>query len=213
MITGTTLAAPISVTDLVITVTSAAGFGTSQTAPQFIKIDDEFMVIAPAYNTAPYNASSLSIPVYRRGDQGTAVAAHNALAPVTTGLFSDQVPLAPGADSAVPVPAAQDHIASYSVNGAIALPTAPNTTVVLTKAGVAAMTLAAPTKDIDGYSLFITSTTAFAHTITATGLIQDGATGAPHNLVTLAAFKGAGITLQALQGLWQVRANNAATVS
>ena len=212
-ITGTTLSAPVSITDLVIAVTSAAGFGTSSTAPQWIKLDDEFMVLAPAYNVAPYNATGLSIPVYRRGDQGTTVSAHGAQAPCTTGLFSDLTPLAPGADSPVPVPSAQDHIVSYGANGAIALPTQPQTTVVLTKATAAAMTLAAPTKDMDGYVLFITSTTAAAHAVTGAGLFNDGATGAPHVTLTLAAFKGAGVVLQANQGLWQVRSNIAVTVS
>ena len=212
-ITGTTVSSSVAAGDLVINVTSATGFATSTTAPQWIKIDSEFMIMSPAYNVAPYNATGTAIPVYRRGDQGTAVVAHNALAPCTTGLFSDLTALAPGADSPTPIPTGQDTIVEYSVSGAIALPTQAFTTVVLSKAGVAAMTLVAPTKDIDGFTLFITSTTAQAHTVTATSLINDGATGAPHTTATFAAFKGAGITLQAQSGLWQVRANNNVTVS
>lgn len=198
-ITGTTLSAAITANDLVIPVTSATGFATSTAAPQWVKIDSEFMIIAPSY------VSGTSVPVYRRGDQGTAVVAHNALAPVTTGLFSDLTALAPGAMAPTPIPDSPDTIVEYSVSGAIAIPATARTTVVLSKAGVAAMTLGAPGKDQDGNVLFITSNTAQAHTVTATSLLNDGASGAPHTTATFAAQKGAGMTLEAYQGLWQVK--------
>lgn len=71
---------------------------------------------------------------------------------------------------------------------------------LITKAGVAALTLAAPT--IDNIRLEIRSTTAFAHTITATGLLQTGAAGT--DLATFAAFGGAGLVLASFNGKWMV---------
>lgn len=74
---------------------------------------------------------------------------------------------------------------------------------VITDAGAAALTLAAPTAMAnDGNLLFITSSTAFAHTLTATGLLQTGA--AAVNLATFAAHAGAGLCLMAYNGFWIV---------
>ena len=76
---------------------------------------------------------------------------------------------------------------------------------LITDAGVAALTLAAPANPADnGLSITITSTTAFAHTLTATGLLQTGSAAA--NVATFAAFAGAGLTLEAWNGKWIVRA-------
>lgn len=84
----------------------------------------------------------------------------------------------------------------------------------ITKTSAAAMTLAAPvTGTDDGKVVVIVSTTAFAHTITATGLLQDGTTGGPHDLITLGAFPGAGITLMAMLGKWIVVCGTVAVVS
>lgn len=75
----------------------------------------------------------------------------------------------------------------------------------VTKAGVAALTLAAPTAGTDdGIEIAITSTTAFAHTLTATGLLQTGT--ASVNLATFAAQPGAGLTLMAVNGKLNVLA-------
>lgn len=99
-------------------------------------------------------------------------------------------------------------IALLAANGAI-YPHSPQT-YVITKAGVAAMTLAAPTATTDdGVILVVTSSTAFAHTITATGLLKTGA--ATVNVATFAAFAGATVTLMAYQGLWYVLSQNVVT--
>ena len=77
---------------------------------------------------------------------------------------------------------------------------------VITKAGVAALTLAAPTAGIDdGKQITLTSATLYAHTLTATGLLSTGT--AAVNLATFAAYAGAGLTLKAYNGLWQVIAS------
>lgn len=91
-----------------------------------------------------------------------------------------------------------------SASGAVAA-RSPGTFVV-TKAGVAALTLAAPTATADdGMEIIITSGTAQAHTLTATGLLNTGS--ASVNLATFAAFAGAGVTLMAYQGKWNVLAS------
>lgn len=92
-------------------------------------------------------------------------------------------------------------LTALTTNGAINPNTAAN--YVITKAGVLADTLAAPTAGTDdGKVILITSNTANAHTLTATGLFQCGT--ASVNLATFAANAGAGLTLMAYQGKWNV---------
>lgn len=82
----------------------------------------------------------------------------------------------------------------------------------ITKAGVLADTLAAPTAGIqDGAIIVLTSSTANAHTLTATGLLQTGT--ASVNLATFAAQAGAGLTLMAYNGKWIVLASVGITFS
>ena len=78
----------------------------------------------------------------------------------------------------------------------------------ITKAGVAALTLAAPTAGADdGILIEITSTTAYAHTITtpAAGDIQDGNNNGYDTVMTFNAHKGASCLLCAYQGVWYVQ--------
>ncbi len=85
-------------------------------------------------------------------------------------------------------------------------------TYVITKAGVAALTLAAPTTVVDdGRIIVITSGTANAHTLTATGLFNSGA--AATDLATFAAFAGATITLMAYAAKWNVLSSNGIVLS
>ena len=74
---------------------------------------------------------------------------------------------------------------------------------IITSTGVDATTLAAPTASIDdGKTIIVSSGGAHAHTLTATGLLQTGASAV--NVATFAAHPGAGLTLKAYQGVWQV---------
>lgn len=83
---------------------------------------------------------------------------------------------------------------------------------VITKAGVAALTLAAPTAGTDdGLTIVITSGTAYAHTLTATGLLNTGS--ASVNVATFAAYAGAGITLVAYNAKWNVQSSVGITFS
>lgn len=97
------------------------------------------------------------------------------------------------------------------VSASGALPTNLPGRYIITKAGVAALTLAAPAKSDDGMRLEIISTTANAHTITATGLFADGA--AHVNVATFAAQIGASIRLMAYQGKWYVLSIQGVTMS
>jgi hypothetical protein len=75
---------------------------------------------------------------------------------------------------------------------------------IITKAGLAAMTLAAPTAGADdGLAIEILSSTAFAHTITATGLLIDGAGHV--NTATFPAAGGGTLDLMAFNGKWYVQ--------
>jgi NAD(P)-dependent dehydrogenase (short-subunit alcohol dehydrogenase family) len=79
---------------------------------------------------------------------------------------------------------------------------------VITKAGVAALTLAAPVAGAeDGVLIEVISTTANAHTITTptAGNIQDGNTGGHNTVMTFNADKGASCLLCAYQGVWYVQ--------
>ena len=207
--TNTTTAAAVTVNALIVSLTSATGLSAySNTAPQFIRIDSEWMRVAPGY------VSGTNVNVYMRGDRGGAAAAHNKLATVALGLVSDITSLQPGAVSPQPVPVPVWPVVTYSVSGAIAIPNV-NTTVQLDKAGVAVMTLAAPGLDQDGLCLNIYGLTAQANTVTCpTALFLDGLTGGPHTIWTATTgYKGQGLMIQASQGSWLVLANNQGTFS
>jgi hypothetical protein len=72
----------------------------------------------------------------------------------------------------------------------------------ITNAAATALTLPAPMPGSDdGVTISISSATPFAHTVTATGLLQTGT--AAVNSVKFMAFPGAGVTLRAYNGFWQ----------
>lgn len=82
--------------------------------------------------------------------------------------------------------------------------------IFLTKAGVAAMTLALPTAVTDDFkTIVIISTTANAHTITTP---TAGINGALH-IVTFAAAVGSAVELTAYNGSWWAFASIGATLS
>lgn len=99
---------------------------------------------------------------------------------------------------------------AYASDGAISI---LNGTALLTKAGVGAYTLAAPTAAQAGTRLVITNRTANAHVVTATGLLEDGVTGGAKNTATFGAFVGATISLEAIGLKWTVVSKNVVTVA
>lgn len=94
--------------------------------------------------------------------------------------------------------------------GAVPPHTAAN---YLISAGSAqALTLAAPTVGTDdGLRISFKSSTLFAHTITATGLLGTGT--AAVNVATFAAQAGAGLELMAQNGKWLVMSSVGITFS
>jgi hypothetical protein len=83
----------------------------------------------------------------------------------------------------------------------------------ISKAGVAALTIAAPVAADVGKRLTITSITANAHVITFTGNTLRGGTAAVAT-ATAAAQKGAGLSLECVNaGEWNVVANVAMTLA
>lgn len=106
---------------------------------------------------------------------------------------------------------AKEIVTTITGDGAITIATG---IVVLTKGSAAAITLAAPSAAQVGTRITIYAGSAFAHVVTATGLIDDGVTGGSKNTATFAAFVGAAITLIAAQvGKWGVESKNVVTVA
>lgn len=101
----------------------------------------------------------------------------------------------------------------YTSDGAIT-PVTLGGLHILSKSSAIAATLAAPTAGSDdGVQLILTAGTAFAHVVTATGLIQDGVTGGAKNTWTSAAFVGSSLHLIAYNGKWHVVVKNLGTIA
>jgi hypothetical protein len=99
----------------------------------------------------------------------------------------------------------------YTANGAISV--AHQNAIISKLVSAAAMTLAAPTVAQDNLLIRLIAGSAFAHVITATGLIDDGVTGGAKNSVTLGAFVGACVVLLAYNGHWILVSKTVATIA
>lgn len=120
-----------------------------------------------------------------------------------TGLLTYAVAAAAGQQLA-------DVVTTISGDGAIAIATG---TVKFTKGSAAAITLAAPRADQEGTTLNLVAGSAFAHVVTATGLLDDGVTGGSKTTATFAAFVGSAIILKAVGLKWSVIAKNLVTIT
>lgn len=164
-LTPTTLSSAVLVTDNSIVVASATGVS----AGMFFILDQEVGVVAKSY------VSGTTIPAYR-GQNGSVTAAHASGANVVFFLGSDES--AQAAQTAVqwPIAGRGRTVASYSAAGAIALPAPGSDAVAILNGTTAlAMTLANPTKDMDGCVLTVVGNGKAAHTITyAAGLGNAG---------------------------------------
>jgi len=126
----------------------------------------------------------------------------------------------PGADydltGTVRIPGQLQPLTLMPINGAIPISTG---LVKLTKGSIGAYTLAAPSAAQEGTELRIVAGSAFAHVVTATGLINDGVTGGAKSTITFGAFVGSSISLVAITtagavtGTWYVLALNVAPVT
>jgi hypothetical protein len=157
----------------------------AMSADTVLLVDGEKMTVADATLTPTLTVT--------RGDYGTSAIAHNTLAPVVYGLTSDFSQDLPAFGIA-----SNSAVVSYGVSGAITPPT-KNTTIYLTKATAAAMTLAAPAADATCI-VTVVSLTAAAHTITYTAGFYQNTTSS--DVVTYPSTSGACWNFQAKNGLW-----------
>lgn len=189
-LTTTTLAAACSVNDKTITVASATGFA----AGNLVKVDEEFFKVTTGYT------SGVIIPV-TRGLNGTAVVAHVSAANATTGLASDFATPNATVSVAYALSARRRKVVNYSAAGAIALPTAGEDVIaIIDGTSALAMTIAAPTKDIDGSILYVAGNGAANHTITFTGGLSGA--GTSYDVITVNATAPIVVMAMAINGLW-----------
>jgi hypothetical protein len=193
-LTTTTLSAACGQTDVSIAVTSATSF----VAGMFVKVDDEVMQIAKNY------VSGTTIPV-QRGLDGSKQTTHVSSTNVTIFLASDETP---SAQTVVQFPTAGTPRRKlyYAAAGAITLPNAGEDMVaIIIGTSTLAMTLADPTKDMDGSFLYIISNGKGAHTVTYTGGV--GAGGTTMDVGTYNTTEQTGCALMAANGKWVLWAN------
>ena len=190
-LTTTTLSAAVLAGDTSVTVTSATGFA----AGNIVQIDQEFSTVANSYVTGTI------IPLTQRGQNDTVAAAHVSGANITTGLPSDFADPSSSVVSSYPLAARRRKLTSYSAAGAITLPVSGEDVIaVLNGTSVLAMTLAAPTKDIDGSILYIVGNGAAAHTVTVAGGFSAASTG--YTVFTVNATAPVLIMAMAVNGKW-----------
>jgi hypothetical protein len=112
----------------------------------------------------------------------------------------------------------QDIIDGDSLQGGITLLTGTTDAInphiagnyIIDTGSADAITLTAPTAEVDdNLSINIWSDTNFAHVVTATALFANGT--ALKTTATFAAFRGAGMTLRAVDGVWHVIASSGVT--
>ena len=173
----TTLAAACAENDRQLVLASASNVAIGQQ----VRVDGELFQV-----TKGYVSGSVLVPVLR-GLQGTVAQAHGNTARVVFGLaseFAQSTP--PQVTPAYPIAGRARVVVSYGASGAIALPPAGSDALALLNGTNAlAMTLAAPSKDIDGSVLTVAGTGVAAHTVTMTGFSGGS--------LTVATFDAAGV--------------------
>lgn len=181
---STTLASAYTAGDKQIVVASASGFAAGYT----VRIDQEIFLVAGNYS------SGTTVPVIC-GQAGSVNAAHASGATVVAGTAADWSTPAPQTPVQYPIAGRARTLTSYSADGAIALPTPGADAVAVLNGTVAlAMTLAVPTKDMDGCRLDIVGNGKAAHTVAPAAAFND----AGSNFDTLATFAAGGRQVLAL---------------
>ena len=192
----TTLASACAAGDTSITVASATGIAAGYIG----KIDGETVRVSLGYVSG-----STTVPILR-GQDGTYAFAHPTSAGFVVGTASDWSTPAPQTDTQFPIAGRARTFTSYSASGAIALPTAGSDKVAfLNGTSVLAMTVAVPTKDMDGTLLWIASNGVAAHTVTFTGGLSGASTS--YDVLTVNASAPVLIgPFMAVNSLWQAAA-------
>ena len=187
----TTLSSACAVSDRQIVVASATGFGVGYK----VRVDGEVFQV-----TKGYVAGATIVPVLR-GQEGTLATAHGVTARAVVGSAADWTQNNPPQTVAPYLLAGRARVVtSYGAAGAIALPPAGADALALINGTAAlAMTLAVPTKDLDGSVITIAGVGTAAHTVTVAG----GAGGG--SLVT-ATFEASGgrcnVSYMAMDEIW-----------
>jgi hypothetical protein len=187
----TTASSAIAASDTSIVVASAAGFA----AGYLVRVDEEIMRVSTAY------VSGTTIPVIR-GQNGTRVLAHPVTCSVIAGIASDWSNPDPTLAVQFPIAGRARPTLSYSASGAIDLPTPGNDLLVILNSTVAlAMTLANPSKDMDGSILIIVGNGSAAHTVAPAAALNN----AGSNFDTAITFAAGGkqvVPLIAVNEFW-----------
>lgn len=190
-LTKTVLTSAVGQTDANVVVSSATGFA----AGNFLKIDQEVMQVAKSY------VSGTTIPVLR-GLDGSKQTTHVNTTNVVTFLGSDEAgpqeqqfvqwSEVPGRDTL-----------SYIAAGAITLPRPGSDMVAILNSTVAlAMTLAAPTTDMDGSILTVIGNGKAAHTLSLPAGVGLGAGGSGVDVGTFASGAQQAVVLMAANAVW-----------
>ena len=151
--------------------------------------------------TKGYVAGATIVPVLR-GQEGTLATAHAASSRVVGGTQAEFAQSNPPQTVAPYVIAGRARvITSYSAAGAITLPPAgADALAIINGTSALAMTLAAPTKDLDGSIITICGVSTGAHTITVAGGISASGT------IVLATFEASparcNISFMAMDEVW-----------
>lgn len=190
----TTLGAACTASDTQIKVASGSSFGKGK----YIRIDDEFM----QQSADADSASTTIIPVIR-GQLGTVPKAHVITANVVMGAGADFTGSAVDTAVSYPLAGRQRRIQSYTTAGAITLPDPGTDLVVVLNSTVAlAMTLAAPTTDLDGCILTVIGNGKAAHTLSLPAGIGLGAGGSGVDVGTFTSAGQVAVALMAANGAW-----------
>lgn len=189
----TTLSSAVGVNDNSIVVASA----TSVAAGRLLIIDGEWMQVCQNYS------SGTTVPVLR-GRDGSVTAAHVSSANVVHGNAADFSVPPPGAFTTKP-PSRVRKTMSYVASGAITLPTAgEDMLAILIGTSALTMTVAAPTKDMDGCRLQIQGNAKSASTIQFDGTVGIGNAGSSYDIITLQNAGDVGLSVTAINGFWNI---------
>lgn len=206
-VNNTTLSGAISsVGQTSFGVASATGItapvSTTGSGFTYLLVDQEFMFVTGV------NGTTVTV---LRAQLGTSATTHLSGALVQAGLPSDFTTPFEIVGQSLATKQTEAGInwpATFLTGSADAIPAGVAGNYIVKTAGVDAMTLAAPTAAQEGNVISIFSDTANAHTITATSLFANGT--ALKTTATFPAFRGAGIMLKVVNGVYHVLSNASA---
>lgn len=195
-LTTTTLSGAVTADQTTIKVASASGFGRGK----LIRVDDEEML-----QTADADSASTTIIPVMRGVNGSVAKAHVTTANVNVGNpYDDYTGDAVATAVTYPLAGRQRRVVNYAASGAIALP-APGTDALAILIGTStlAMTIASPTKDMDGCILMVCGNAKSQSTITVNdGTTGIGNAGSGYDVLTLQNAGNVLLMFVACNGFW-----------